>query len=729
VKTLLSGYIDPRGRMAIPPSYLEAKPFQDGVARVSSPHDGRMGLIDRLGFQRLAPRFDYIESFAEGLARVNLGGWRQDGRATGGRWGLVAADGSVVVEPRYEAAFDCQEGRVTVREDGRYGFLDASGTELVAPRYAFATWHQEGLAVVALEDGDGYVDLQGELAMATRFQEATVFEGGVARVKVNERWGLIDCSGAWLAEPVFERMGQLKGGACWAVKDGRCCVLHAGGVLGDAWFDEIRQADESGAWPVRLGESWGLLRADGQLAGMGFQSVLALKGGLARAQQDGRWGFMDEQGRLVVPCRFLDAWAFEEERAAVQLDEGWTFIDPSGEPICQQRFPTGNRFVNDLAPVHVDGRLGFLDKQGALRIAASFDYADYFHEERAAVIKAQRPAAAFSSRLGVHVLPAGGLQHAVFEGMNPESHLIAIISFARDLDDREYEHLNQLVEAWERVLFTGGQKLYTENKWISGFNLYLRAQNLQDPRAEVSLLMEELFNAGFPVNEALFARWGHPPGERVMQPNADPAMPADYRVQFTDFQEYWDWIRSGAQPLPAPENHFYLRGALRGQDGKFSLEERHMPIWFPDVTLCMGALQEHGEQYLPVDEAAQRVQRIVEEAIARRFEAVWSKPGTQKQLPFPMLRDGSPGVEPVEFQGCRGYSFAFRCGDLLQWFSQDRIRFREPELMEALRQVVLDLDLEPVILWNRFQQQFPMMPLGQPTVLVVNLFERGLVRS
>lgn len=39
-------------------------------------------------------------------------------------------------------------------------------------------------------------------------------------------------------------------------------------------------------------------------------------------------------------------------------------------------------------------------------------------------------------------------------------------------------------------------------------------------------------------------------------------------------------------------------------------------------------------------------------------------------------------------------------------------------------QVVLELGLEPVILWQRFQRQLPMLPMGQPTVLVVNLFAR-----
>jgi hypothetical protein len=139
----------------------------------------------------------------------------------------------------------------------------------------------------------------------------------------------------------------------------------------------------------------------------------------------------------------------------------------------------------------------------------------------------------------------------------------------------------------------------------------------------------------------------------------------------------------------------------------------------------MGVLQNHGEVYGHPDTACEHVLAALTERIRQRWEPVWSKPGHPKRLPAPMMRDGSPGVERVSFGGRQGYSFAFQCGVLLQWFSQARLRFREQELLEAIREVVLELDLEPTILWSRYQEQLPMLPMGRPTVLVVNLFDRA----
>jgi hypothetical protein len=722
---LLACYLDRTGRPAFDGRFLDPMPFAHGVARVASPRDGRVGLIDRHGQVLLDGRYDFIGTFVDGVAGSNLGGTLDDGRIVGGRWGLVAADGRVLVEPTYDFCCVPDDGRVTVRAGDLWGMLDLTGAVAVPPRYAYASWHHEGLAVVSLDDADGYIDRDGALAIAPRFEEATVFASGIARAKQGGRWGIIDRTGAWIHEPVYERLGQVKDGACWAVKDGACCVLTAAGaILGEAWFDEIRQVGDEGVWPVRRGEQWGLLRPDGALVALGFASAHAVTGGRARVERDGRWGFVDPQGELVIPCRFQGAWDFDEERAAVQTEAGWTFVDPTGREVGAGGRARGSRYQDGLAPVEVDGRWGFLDREGALAIPATFPWVGYFAEGLAAALVPDGGAVAVvAPGAGVHVLPAGGLTHPVFAGMGPAAHLIAILGFARGLAAGEAQHVRRLVEAWERSV---GGAPYTEDKWLSAVNLYVRVEGLAEPRAEVARLVDELVGAGVPVSEMLFARWGRPPGATVMQPNCDPRMGADFEAVFDDFPAFWAavWDRQG--PAPAPENYFYLKGALQDAHGKLCLEERHMTMWFEDVRLCMGVLQGHGEDYLRVDEAAERLHAALRAALERRFAAVWVKPGLERHVPAPMMRNGGPGVEPIEYDGRRGYAFAFACDDLLHWFSAARMRYREPELMEAIRQVVLDpaLDLEPVILWSRFQRQLPLLPMGEPTVLVVNLFER-----
>jgi len=718
-------YIDKTGKTVVSAEYWDPKPFEGHVARVSSPDTGRAGVIDREGRVVVDFIYDHIEPFYEGVARVNLGGTLHKGVVQGGVFGFIAKDGREVVVPEYVFAREADDGRITVCVDDKFGFLDTQGNVVVPPTYEYATWHTDGLAVVGVDGLDGYVDKDGKLVIQPRFDEATVFKHGLARVKIDGLWGIINKRGEIVHDCLFERTGELKNGSCWAVQDGKCYVLTpTGDILGDRWFDEIRQAEEDDIWPIRDGDKWAFLRPDGAVIATGLDGALAFTEGLGRGKRNDKWGFVNARGEWRIPSQYDDAWSFEEGRAAVKGETGWRFITSDGVELGPKNLSFGNRFRDGMAPVQVDGEWGFLNLRGDVAIEPSFNWVGYFAEGLAAALTVDDETVPIAAdRVDAHVMPPGGLTHPVFEDADTDSHLIAVIGFDRHLDARESARLKKLVQAYERgIHYTG--KLYSEDKWVSTFNIYVRLQNLLDPIGAVSLLVDELFTADLPINELLYARWGTPPRAQAMQPTADPRMPMNMQAVFADFHEFWRAVWSHAGATPAPENYFYLKGALAGPDGALTLEERHTPMWFPDVKLCMGVLQGHGEKYSKPDEQSLRVEDALVDAIQHRWSNIWVKPGTKRHIPVPLARDGNPGLERITYEGRRGYAFGFDCGSLLHWFSTPRMRFREPELMDAIRLVVRALDLEPVILWGRFAEPIEDTELARPTMMMINIFEK-----
>lgn len=719
-------YIDKAGEPVTAAQYWDPKPFDGGVARVASPATGRVGLIDRSGEQVAEFRYDHIDAFCDGVARVNIGGVVHEGTIVGGQFGFITRDGNEVVECVYAKARRADEGRITVARDGRYGFLDLEGNVIVAPTYEFASWHSEGLAVVAVDGHDGFVDAAGTMVLEPRYEEATPFRDGIARVKRDGLWGLINRDGELIHDALYNRLGQIRDGACWAVQGDKCYVLAASGdVLAGRWFDEILQADEDGMWPVRDGEHWAFLRPDGSLVATGLDGAMAFTEGLGRARRGDKWGFVNNRGEWRIECKYADAWAFEEQRAAVRGELGWRFVDPDGQEYGPKTLPFGNRFRNGMAPVQMEGEWGFLGMNGEVSIKPQFSWVGYFADGLAAALDVDDETVPIAAdRTDGHVLPPGGLTHPVFENADRNSHMIAVIGFGRSLEPVELARLNKLIAAWERgIHYTG--KLYTEDKWVSAVNLYVRAQNMLDPLGAMSLLISELDAAELPITETLYSRWGQPVADKPMQPVADPRMPTNMQAVFDNFDQYWAAVWDTDAPPPVPENYFYLKGAKENPDGSLSLEERHTPIWFSDVRVCMGVLHGHGEQYLDSNDASLRVEDALVDAISHRFDDVWLRPDTKRRYPVPMTREGKPGVETVTYQGRTGYAAGFDYELLLHWFSKPRLRYREPELMEAIRLVVLALDLEPVILWTRFSDPIENTPLSRARMLVVNLFEKA----
>lgn len=65
---------------------------------------------------------------------------------------------------------------------------------------------------------------------------------------------------------------------------------------------------------------------------------IGAKNGLAGAETNGKWGFIDATGKFVIPPQFELASWFSEGLAAVRLNGKWGFIDASGRFVIPAQF-------------------------------------------------------------------------------------------------------------------------------------------------------------------------------------------------------------------------------------------------------------------------------------------------------------------------------------------------------------------------------------------------------
>ena len=54
---------------------------------------------------------------------------------------------------------------------------------------------------------------------------------------------------------------------------------------------------------------------------------------MARIKLDGKFGFMNKSGRLVIPNQYASADDFKGCLAMVMASAGWMYIDLSGEAV------------------------------------------------------------------------------------------------------------------------------------------------------------------------------------------------------------------------------------------------------------------------------------------------------------------------------------------------------------------------------------------------------------
>lgn len=95
-------------------------------------------------------------------------------------------------------------------------------------------------------------------------------------------------------------------------------------------------------------------------------SIYRFSDGLAAVCKDGKWGYTDENGRLVIPYSYSTAGQFHEGLAYIITGGKLGFIDKTGAVVIQPVYETGlaPEFKNGLAVVKKDGKWLAIDKTG-----------------------------------------------------------------------------------------------------------------------------------------------------------------------------------------------------------------------------------------------------------------------------------------------------------------------------------------------------------------------------
>jgi hypothetical protein len=102
--------------------------------------------------------------------------------------------------------------------------------------------------------------------------------------------------------------------------------------------------------------------------------------------KEGRWGFIDANGKVVIEPRFRRAYDFEDGLAWVQTDKGVVYINAEGKAVfAPPDHARMRQFSEGLAAFELKDKWGFLNRQGKVIVQPKYDDVSRFSEGLAAV--------------------------------------------------------------------------------------------------------------------------------------------------------------------------------------------------------------------------------------------------------------------------------------------------------------------------------------------------------
>lgn len=269
------GLQDKDGKVILPATYDDARPFSEGLAAVNRgaaisgvPSGGEWGYVDETGELVIPVTYKEAGSFSEGVAHVSNGPTSEETM-------FIDQRGEIQIHIPEAIVGDFREGLAPVYRDIPYGgqdrrtdFIDHNG-DTVFSVGGYAEEFYDGLAVLAVQGGTaestsntsfGFIDKTGNVVIETRFGEASHFNDGLAPVRtawttgirgMGDSWGYIDKTGSYVIEPIFNEAHVFHDGKAMVHQGGEFQKVYDGPCFweGGTWWLIDREGARIGRIP------------------------------------------------------------------------------------------------------------------------------------------------------------------------------------------------------------------------------------------------------------------------------------------------------------------------------------------------------------------------------------------------------------------------------------------------------------------------------------------------
>lgn len=99
----------------------------------------------------------------------------------------------------------------------------------------------------------------------------------------------------------------------------------------------------------------------------------AFNDNLAAVKNNGKWGYIDRNGKVAIPFEFDGATLYNNGRAFVKKDGLWGVVDGKGAMITPFMYEDAGMFVDGLANAKMGGLWGYIDVTGRTRLPFQYE--------------------------------------------------------------------------------------------------------------------------------------------------------------------------------------------------------------------------------------------------------------------------------------------------------------------------------------------------------------------
>ena len=351
---------------------------------------GKLGLVDLQGKTVLVPTFNSIKEKQPYIIAC---------KQAKGCW-VYNENLQPILKGTYNSIrFGC-EGQFIVEKNGKYGVVSEKDTIILPLKYSFINSNKNGYTVT-LNEKMGLFNSEGKeiIPISYRWIYTDKIDDNIPIVaELNDKEGYINTKNEWVIPPTYRDAFAFRQGLAKVQKEGTKHYMYINlkgePVIQDFYTDMFDSSDNANIVTVLLRENneckYKVYDFKGNLLG-NYDNFRKNRTGNAvfAVKKDGKWGYIDANGKIVIPLEYEEVADFSEGLAPVCKNGKWGYINLKKEVVIPFKFANSKMysFKNGVArycytggnSLHSDDVNGLINLKGEIIVEPKYKSIEYIN--------------------------------------------------------------------------------------------------------------------------------------------------------------------------------------------------------------------------------------------------------------------------------------------------------------------------------------------------------------
>lgn len=398
-----------------------------------------------------------IQPFENGLAVFK----------TASGYGVMKRNGGILLKPVFKKILFENSFLLTQDGNNNWSLRDTTGLLKTSKPYDIILKEHKGLFAAMRKNYWGAIDEMGREIVACVYDSVLQTGEDQLAVKFKGLFGIINTKEQWLVYPQPHRIMLLNKDRYFKKVGKTLFLMSFDGTVLYFTDNPINVNAENFTEYISTGGNW-TIDFDGKIISRQLpptevtEKIFPASEGLRGIKRNGKYGFIDDLGRLRIANRYEDVKPFSEGLAAMKIRNKWGFINRDEKIVIQPAYEDAAPFSNEHSIIKQKGLYGYMNNEGRVVLPARYDAVE--------VLKTKRLLLTLNNLKGLADAKGNVLLHPKYEYIQDIGNGYIVVKQDGKYGLATLKGLNTIPQMYDYMVFDAENERYLalkKSEWIN----------------------------------------------------------------------------------------------------------------------------------------------------------------------------------------------------------------------------------------------------------------------